>query len=138
MAGIATMTTGLGTTPTGHAIVLFAHGSRDPLWHRPIEAVAARIRQQSPAVPAVCAYLELSQPDLPTAVGQLVKQGAIAITIVPMFLGVGKHAREDLPVLAKALCQQYPAVKFTLRTAVGEDARLTHLLADMALDGLPI
>ena len=28
-----------------NAIVLFAHGSRDPLWSKPIEAVAARVRE---------------------------------------------------------------------------------------------
>ena len=29
------------------AIVLFAHGSRDPLWHRPIQAVAAQIKHRA-------------------------------------------------------------------------------------------
>ena len=123
-------------TPQTHAIVLFAHGSRDPLWHGPMEAVATLIHQRAPAVPVVCAYLELSQPDLPTAVAQLVEAGVHQIAVVPMFLGVGKHAREDLPLLAEALRSQYPDVAFTLRPAVGEDPRLTALLAEMALDGL--
>lgn len=123
-------------TPQTHAIVLFAHGSRDPLWHQPMEAVATQIRQRAPAVPVVCAYLELSQPDLPTAVAQLVETGVRQIAVVPMFLGVGKHAREDLPLLAEALRSQYPAVAFTLQPAVGEDPRLTALLAEMALGDL--
>jgi sirohydrochlorin cobaltochelatase len=122
-------------TLPSRAIVLFAHGSRDPLWHRPMEAVANLIRLRAPAVPVVCAYLELSQPDLPTAVAQLVETGVRYIAIVPLFLGVGKHAREDLPLLAEALRSQYPAVQFTLRSAVGEDPRLTALLADLALEG---
>jgi sirohydrochlorin cobaltochelatase len=122
--------------PSTHAIVLFAHGSRDPLWHRPMEAVATLIRERAPTVPVVCAYLELSQPDLPTAVAQLVETGVCHIAVVPLFLGVGKHAREDLPLLAEALRNQYPAVQFTLRSAVGEDPRLTALLADMALEGV--
>jgi sirohydrochlorin cobaltochelatase len=79
--------------------------------------------------------LELSQPDLPTAVAQLVAQGVRHVAVTPMFLGVGKHAREDLPLLAEALRSQYPSVQFTLRPAVGEDPRLTALLADMALEG---
>jgi sirohydrochlorin cobaltochelatase len=118
-----------------HAIVLFAHGSRDPLWHRPMEAVADLIRERAPAVPVVCAYLELSQPDLPSAVAKLIAQGVQHVVVTPMFLGVGKHAREDLPLLAEALRSQYPTVEFTLRSAVGEDPRLTALLADMALEG---
>lgn len=101
-----------------------------------MEAVAASLRQRAPAVPVVCAYLELSQPDLPTAVAELVTQGAREIAVIPLFLGVGKHAREDLPLLADTLRRQYPAVQFTVRPAVGEDPRLIALLADMALEGL--
>jgi sirohydrochlorin cobaltochelatase len=115
-------------------IVLFAHGSRDPLWHKPMEAVAARIAATSPQTQVVCAYLELSIPDLATATQTLLQLGVQAITIVPMFLGVGKHAREDLPVLVDALRQQHTAVQFTLRAAVGEDDRLVQLLAQIALD----
>lgn len=118
-----------------NGIVLFAHGSRDPLWHKPMEAVAARIRQQSPGTQVVCAYLELSTPDLASATQTLLTQGVQAITIVPMFLGVGRHAREDLPLLVEALRQQHPRVVFSLKPAVGEDERLVELLAQIALDG---
>jgi len=116
-----------------NAIVLFAHGSRDPLWHKPMEAVAERIREQSADVEVTCAYLELSQPDLPSTVAELVKSGVNHITIVPMFLGVGRHAREDLPELVVQLKAQHPTVTFHLQAAVGEDARLLDMLAKIAL-----
>ena len=122
------------STSSSTAIVLFAHGSRDPLWHRPMEAVAEQIRQQSPNTQVACAYLELSQPDLPSAAAALVEQGTSAIRIVPMFLGVGRHAREDLPALVQDLRNTYPALSITLQSAVGENARLVHLLATIALD----
>lgn len=115
------------------AIVLFAHGSRDPLWHRPIQAVADAIALRAPATPVACAYLELSTPDLPTTCATLIGQGAKALTIVPMFLGVGKHAREDLPALMVQLRQHWPEVDFYLQPAVGENPRLIELLADIAL-----
>lgn len=118
------------------ALVLFAHGSRDPLWHRPMQAVAAAIAAKSPDSLIRCAYLELSVPDLPTAVDELMAQGATAITILPMFLGVGKHAREDLPRLVDDLQEQYPQVTFALNAAVGEDPRLVALLANMGLEAL--
>jgi sirohydrochlorin cobaltochelatase len=114
-------------------IVLFAHGSRDPLWHKPMEAVAAQIRTSSPQAKVVCAYLELSTPDLADATRMLLAAGIQTIVIVPMFLGVGRHAREDLPQLVNALRQQHPDVVFALRPAVGEDPRLVQLLAEIAL-----
>ena len=115
------------------AIVLFAHGSRDPLWHRPIQAVADAIALRAPATPVACAYLELSTPDLHAACAGLIGQGANALSIVPMFLGVGKHAREDLPALMTQMRQHWPDVDFQLQAAVGENPRLIALLADIAL-----
>lgn len=123
-------------TTLNRGIVLFAHGSRDPLWHKPIEAVAAHIATLSPETPVVCAYLELSTSDLATATQTLVQRGVQAITILPMFLGVGKHAREDLPQLVAELRASYPEVDITLKPAVGEDRRLVQLMAQIALDGL--
>ncbi len=122
------------STPQPTGIVLFAHGSRDPLWHRPIEAVAAQIRQSSPGALVACAYLELSTPNLPAAVADLVAQGARAVRIVPMFLGVGRHAREDLPALVHDLRVQYHQIPILLQDAVGEDPRMVQLLAQIALD----
>lgn len=113
-------------------IVLFAHGSRDPLWRAPIEAVADRIRAEHTTGEVRCAYLELTEPDLPTAVGELAALGLRHIRILPMFLGVGRHAREDLPLLMQALHQAHPQVRFELRPAVGEDPRLLDLLARIA------
>ena len=116
------------------AIVLFGHGSRDPLWRLPMETVATRLRHLQPGVPVRCAYLELDAPDLPTAAGELVAQGAQAITIVPMFLGTGRHAREDLPVLVRGLEARHPDITFKLQKAVGEDGRVLDLLAKIALE----
>jgi sirohydrochlorin cobaltochelatase len=116
------------------AIILFGHGSRDPLWRVPIEAVAARVAVASPPSLVRCAYLELDQPDLPSVVADLVSAGAGEITIVPMFLGVGKHAREDLPKLVQALSSHFLGVQIHLRPAVGEDERVLDLLAQVAVD----
>ena len=116
----------------GKAVILFAHGSRDPLWRQPVEAVAARLIARG--VQARCAYLELNSPDLPTCAAELAGGAAQAITIVPMFLGTGKHAREDLPLLVAQLRDDHPGVSFQLQQAVGEDARVLDLLAMIALE----
>ena len=116
------------------AIVLFGHGSRDPLWRLPMETVATRLRTLAPGVPVRCAFLELEQPDLGTAVGELVAAGASDITIVPLFLGAGRHAREDLPELVRLMQAARPDVRFVLQRPVGEDDRLLDLIARIALE----
>lgn len=114
-------------------LILFAHGSRDPQWRAPMEAVAARAAALAPQARVACAYLELMAPDLPSCAAVLVAQGSTSITIVPMFLGVGRHAREDLPLLVAELKRQHPQVSFELRPAIGEDARVVDILARIAL-----
>lgn len=115
-------------------IVLLAHGSRDPAWRQPIEAVAARVAALAPGTPVRCAYVELCAPNLAEAAASLVALGTTAVRVVPLFLGMGKHAREDLPQLVQAARAQHPTVAFTLAPTAGESPALVDLLARMALD----
>jgi sirohydrochlorin cobaltochelatase len=115
------------------AIILFGHGSRDALWHLPIQAVAERIRATSPRTTVTCAYLELTEPSLPDAAAKLVGTGVSDITILPMFLGVGRHAREDLPALIAVLKHNHPNTTFQVQPAVGENPAVLDLLAEIAL-----
>lgn len=113
-------------------VILFAHGSRDPLWRLPLDAVAERMRAQQAHLPVAVAFLELTEPDLPSTVEALMKQGVAHVRIVPMFLGVGRHAREDLPELVHNLTQAYPQMSFELLPAIGEHPAMTALMADIA------
>ena len=118
---------------TVRGIVLLAHGSRDPLWRQPIERVAAHMREHDAQVLVACAYLELTEPDLATATAQLLERGADSIRVVPMFLGVGQHVRDDLPRLIARVKALHPDVELTLQPAIGEDSRLIELMAEIAL-----
>jgi sirohydrochlorin cobaltochelatase len=122
----------ISNTPTPRGIILFAHGSRDPLWRLPMEAVAQRVQQLEADVTVACAYLELTEPGLPACAAEMIATGVQSLTIVPMFLGVGKHAREDLPQIIVNLKISHPDVTFTLQAAIGEDERVLDLLAQIA------
>lgn len=114
-------------------IILFAHGSRDPQWRLPIEAVATQITQRQPDALVCCAYLELCLPSLPDAATNLIAVGARKLRVFPLFLGVGKHAREDLPLLINDIRAAHPGVTVELLPTAGESDKLTLLLADIAL-----
>ena len=114
-------------------IILFAHGSRDPQWRLPIEAVATQIIQCHPGALVRCAYLELCLPSLPDAATDLIAAGAHRLKIFPLFLGVGKHAREDLPLLISELREVHPGVAVELLPTAGESEKLIALMADIAM-----
>ena len=121
------------TAPAPRGIILFAHGSRDPQWRVPIEAVAAQISARQPETLVRCAYLEICVPSLLEAAAELVAAGAPQLRIFPLFLGVGKHAREDLPLLIEQIRTAHPDVQIDLLPAAGEYEQLTTLMADIAM-----
>ncbi len=120
-------------TPMKPAIILFAHGSRDPLWRLPIEAVATEIQSRDQGVQVSCAYLELCLPSLPQAAADFIAAGVVHIRIFPLFLGVGKHAREDLPLIIEEIRAAHPSLRIELLPTAGESPQLTALMADIAL-----
>jgi len=116
-------------------IVLLAHGSREVRWREPIEAVAQRIAQLQPEVLVQCAYLELATPDLPAAASSLADRGVDSIDVVPLFLGMGKHLRDDLPGLIEWLRVANPDIAVSLRPPIGEAPELIDVVARVALNG---
>lgn len=121
--------------PLRKAVILFAHGSRDPLWRAPMEAVREAMAHQDVDLPVRCAYLELCEPSLPTVIGEMHAAGVRSFSIVPMFLGTGRHAREDLPELVAALRTAHADIHIDLQQAIGEDPRMTALMAEIASEG---
>ena len=111
------------------AIILFAHGARDPIWKRPFEAVAERLRALRPDATVRLAFLELMSPTLAEVGHELVRGGATEIRIVPMFLGTGGHVRKDLPRLVDELRHQLPRANWTLQGTVGEAPGVIEALA---------
>ena len=115
------------------AVILLAHGSRDPSWPAPIQAVAQHMRGLAPSTLVECAYLEWTSPDLAAAVQSVVQAGARDVTVVPMFLGLGRHTRQDLPERVAQVALAHPGVTFHSQAAISEDTRMVELMARIAL-----
>ena len=115
------------------AIVLFAHGARDPCWAEPFEAIAARVRNAAPGCEVALAFLELMAPTLQDAAANLVAAGATRIDVVPLFLGSGGHLRHDLPPLVAALRAAHLRVDIRLHAAIGEHAAVVAAMAAAAV-----
>jgi sirohydrochlorin cobaltochelatase len=94
-----------------------------------MEAIAQRARTLLPDGQVRCAYLEHTLPDLPQCIAELVQSGLHRIRIVPMFLGVGSHLRNDLPVILAQLQKEHPDVELTLGAALGEMETVLDALA---------
>lgn len=109
--------------------MLFAHGSRDREWTRPFEAIAAAVGRKAPASAIALGYLEHG-PSLDEAVSALAAKGAVAIRVVPLFLGPGGHVKEDLPKLVAKVAAEHPEQRLTLEKAIGEQQPVIEAIAE--------
>src|ERR1700710_496626 len=55
----------------GRALILFAHGARDPAWMAPFLRLQTLLQTQQPGLTVKLAFLELMTPDLPQLIATL-------------------------------------------------------------------
>ena len=111
------------------ALILFAHGARDPEWASPLRRVRAAVGTQAPALRVELAFLEFLSPNLECCVGELMSDGYKRIVILPMFIAQGGHLKNDLPLILDALRQNNPQVVFELAGPVGEAESIVQAMA---------
>jgi sirohydrochlorin cobaltochelatase len=115
------------------ALILFAHGARDPRWAAPFERLRDTIRNRQPDLRVELAFLEFMTPALPEIAVAMATDGVTEITLVPVFLGQGGHVLRDLPLLLEEIQQQAPQLKISLQPAVGESPAVVAAMADYCL-----
>ncbi len=118
------------------ALVLFAHGARNPEWAAPFRRVQQLAQERLPEVSVELAFLEFMQPDLPAAVRWLAQRGCREVTVKPLFFGSSGHVLRDLPGMIAQLQAAFPAMSFRVAQAVGEDAGVLTALAQACISEL--
>lgn len=119
------------------ALILFAHGARDPEWARPFEAIRELVAARRPDVAVELAYLELMTPQLAEAVERVAKDGTVEITVAPLFMAQGGHLRQDVPRLLAEIGQRHPGVAIRLLPAVGEIEGVLAAIASWLVASVP-
>ncbi|MFG2357669.1 sirohydrochlorin chelatase [Streptomyces sp. NPDC048521] len=85
--------------PAPPALVLVAHGSRDPRALSTARALMARVRELRPALAVHLGHIELNEPLLPDTLAAL---GDTPGILVPLLLSRGYHVKQDIPEMAAA------------------------------------
>ena len=110
-------------------VVLFAHGSRDPDWARPFQAIEKKVASANADKTVALAFLELMQPTLPDAIDRLVAEGCRRITVAPLFMAQGAHLKRDLANLLAAARERHRSIELTALPAAGEAAAVAEAIA---------
>ncbi|MBV7697746.1 sirohydrochlorin chelatase [Streptomyces sp. TRM70350] len=85
--------------PGSPALVLVAHGSRDPRTLATVHTLLDRIRELRPGLRVHLGHIELNEPLLPATLAALGDEEAI---LVPLLLSRGYHIKQDIPEMAAA------------------------------------
>lgn len=114
---------------TRTALILFAHGARDPEWASPMRRVCATVRAQAPALRVELAFLEFMSPQLAPCAEALLAEGYDRLVVLPMFIAQGGHLKRDVPLLLDELRARHPQASFELAGAVGEAEPIVQAMA---------
>lgn len=101
------------------ALVLTAHGSKDPRSAANARAVAHRVARLRPGLDVRLAFCELNAPSLPDVLAGVPSDAVVT----PLLLANAYHARVDIPA---QIAQS--GVDVTQADVLGEDPRLISLL----------
>lgn len=119
-------------SPAKEAIVLFAHGARDPEWAEPFRVIRDRVRAQRPGIAVELAFLEFMTPSLDEAVGSLAAAGASRIGVVPLFMAQGGHLRREVPMMIARLRERHARAEILLAPPIGSSTELLDAIAGWA------
>lgn len=115
------------------AIVLFAHGARDPEWAAPFNIIQTQLQAARPETQVQLAFQDFMTPTLEAAVTQVVARGARRIVLVPLFMAQGGHLKQDLPLLVGKIRQQHPQIELRVMPAIGDAPEILQAISDWVL-----
>ena len=118
------------------SIILFAHGSAVREANRQVACLAEEVSTLAHC-PVDCAFLEQAPPDLPAAVARAVERGARRIVVIPYFLTMGVHVRNDLPRLIDRQRNLFPGVEILVGQSLGDYPGMAQLILDRVRELLP-
>lgn len=124
------------------ANVLLAHGSRDPQWQKPFEAIAETIKKKDQLnstsdqpTRVELSYMELCEPSLEQTCELLVKDGYTTINIYPIFFAAGRHLRIDVPLQLDAIEKEL-GVKTRLHPPIGQEESVQAAITEVILNNI--
>lgn len=111
------------------ALILIAHGARDPDWALPLRRVHEAVQALQPDQRVELAFLDFMKPDLLECAQSLISEGFSQIVVVPLFFAQGGHLKNDIPKILDELRAQNPQASFDLSGPVGEADSVIRAMA---------
>lgn len=115
------------------ALLVISHGSRRAASNEEVFRLTDDLRRNAGTELSLtaCAFLEITEPKVQTAIDELAASGATEILIFPHFLAAGTHAARDIPRELEAAGKRHPDITFTLLPHLGALPGLSSLVLNL-------
>jgi len=121
---------------SSQAIILFAHGARDPEWAAPFGIIQNQVQAARPDVHVELAFQDFMTPTLEAAAAQAAAHGARRVVVVPLFMAQGGHLKQDLPRMVGKIREQHAQLELQVMPAIGDAPEILQAITDWVLRGV--
>ena len=104
----------------GRAVLLVAHGSRNPGAELVVDELADAVRRELPGRAVAVAYLDFTAPSVGEALRVLVAGGVREVVAVPLLFAPGYHLRVDLPAAIAEVRAGHPGLTVVVAPVLGQ------------------
>jgi len=118
------------------AVLLMAHGSRIPDANDAVRDIAAMVKEMTTIDIVEVSFREQHLPNIQQGIDACVEAGAARIILMPYFLYMGAHVREDLPGEMAEAKQRYPRVEFVMGGHLGAHRKLAEIVAERIAEAM--
>lgn len=116
------------------AVLLVAHGSRNPRAEVVVDKLAERVRRGLTGRRVAVAFLDFSSPSVGEALRHLAADGVREVVAVPLLFAPGYHLRVDLPAAIAEVRVGRPDLDVVIAPPLGSDPAAAE--PDRLLDAL--
>ncbi|AWI31629.1 sirohydrochlorin chelatase [Streptomyces sp. ICN441] len=101
------------------ALLVVAHGSRDPRHAATVHALVRQVRSQQPEVRVSTAFLDFNAPTVPQVLERMANDGVGEVVALPLLLTRAFHAKSDIPSVLNEARARYPRLRITQSGVLG-------------------
>jgi len=112
-------------------VLVIGHGSRAKGTDDALKEIVEIAAGKTTGVCVEYAFMQLSERTIESGVAALAEKGVTEIKIVPYFLFMGVHMKDDIPEIVAECAKKYPEIKVSVAEHIGTDKqRLAEILTD--------
>ncbi|UUN29903.1 sirohydrochlorin chelatase [Streptomyces sp. FIT100] len=110
------------------ALLVIAHGSRDPRHAATVHALVRRVRALRPALRVSTAFLDFNAPSVPQVLERMANDGVRDVVALPLLLTRAFHAKADIPAVLRDARTSHPRLRITQAEVLGPSPLLLDAL----------